>query len=181
MNYKECPKCGVAPEPCGKESGLPDANQNSPKRDAKPHGLSINQDREKSKGNLLRDLRLSKNIQAKEMVTTVCGLCPKYDEVLQSKCEHGDEYGIDLRADAMEALLEKYAPAELERERMRRSDRHRLKCKVCCRLRDAEYAELMKYIVEDGFDTTQAWLALYIRAYLKAKKEKNKKEQKDND
>lgn len=164
-----------------KENGLPEPNRNSPKRNTKPRNSSINQDDKKIKGKTLQDLRLSKNLLAIEMVTTVRELYPKYDKFLQSKCERGDEYGIDLRADAMKALLEKYAPEELERERRLRSDRHRLKRRVCCRLEDAEYAELVKRIGEDGFDTMQAWLAFKIRAYLRAKNKKNKKEQKNND
>ena len=174
MLYRQCPKCGASLDPgekcdCEKENGLPDANQNSPKRDTESHSVSIAQKSEKIKVNPLRDLRISKNIPAKEMVKTVRALYPKYDKMLQSKCEHGDEYGIDLKSKAIDALLVKYAPELLAQVKHRRDGCHRLKCKVSCRLEDDEYAELVKRIKEDGFDTMQAWLAFKIRAYLKSK------------
>jgi hypothetical protein len=174
MLYKECPLCGATLDPeekcdCVKEKGLPDANQNSPKRDTKSHDISIAQKNRKIKSNPLRDLRISKNLSAKEMVLTVRALYPKFDKMLQSHCEHGEEYGIDLKTKAMDALLAKYAPELLAKEKHRRDGCHRLKCKVSCRLEDDEYAELVKRIKEDGFDTMQAWLAFKIRAYLKSK------------
>lgn len=103
------------------------------------------------------------------MVLTVRTLYPKFDKMLQSKCEHGEEYGIDLKTKAMDALLAKHAPELLAQVKHRRDGCHRLKCKVSCRLEDNEYAELVKRIKEDGFDTMQAWLAFKIRAYLKSK------------
>ena len=174
MFYKECPICGAALDPgekcdCQKENGLPDANQNSPKQDAKSRSVSIARKSEKIKSNPLRDLRISKNLPAKDMVLTVRTLYPKFDKMLQSKCEHGEEYGIDLKTKAMDALLAKYAPELLTQVKHRRDGCHRLKCKVSCRLEDDEYAELVKRIKEDGFDTMQAWLAFKIRAYLKSK------------
>jgi len=104
------------------------------------------------------------------MVDTVKVLFPKYDKMLQSKCEHGEEYGIDLKSKALDALLEKYAPELLEKERHRRNGCHRLKCQVACRLEDDEYAELIKAVKDDGFDTMQSWLTFSIRKYLKSKK-----------
>ena len=157
-----------------KEKGSPDTNQNDPGKDTKSKSpISISQKSEKSNINQLRDLRISKNIPAKEMVLTVRALFPKYDKMLQSKCEHGDEYGIDIKLKAMDVLLEKYAPELLAKEKHRRDGCHRLKCKVMCRLEDDEYAALVKRIKEDGFDTMQAWLAWIIRNYLKKGSQKN--------
>lgn len=179
MLYRECPICGAALDPgekcdCEKENGLPDANQNSPKRDTESHQFSIAQKTEKIKSNPLRDLRLSKNLPQTEIVLTVRTLYPKFDKTLQSKCEHGEEYGINLKTKAMDALLAKYAPELLAKEKHRRDGCHRLKCKVMCRLEDEEYAELVKRIKKDGFDTMQAWLAFKIRAYLKSKPTESK-------
>ena len=55
--------------------------------------------------NDLRQLRLMCGAPVKDMVEVVRALYPKYDKVIQSKVEHGDEYGIQLRPDAMRALL----------------------------------------------------------------------------
>lgn len=174
MQYKTCPICGAALDPgekcdCEKEIGLPDANQNSPMRDDTSHGASLAQKAQRIKSNPLRDLRLSKNLPVKDMVMTVRDIFPKYDKMLQSKCEHGDVYGIDIKTKAMDVLLAKYAPELLVKEKHRRDGCHRLKRKVMCRLEDEEYDELVKRIKEDGFDTMQAWLTYKIRAYLKTK------------
>lgn len=40
----------------------------------------------------LRELRIEKQIPAKEMVAVVQTLYPKYDKTVQSKCENGDTY-----------------------------------------------------------------------------------------
>lgn len=53
----------------------------------------------------LRELRLSKQIPAKDMVAVVQAIYPKYDKTVQSKCENGDAYGVSLRPDAMAAAL----------------------------------------------------------------------------
>ena len=45
----------------------------------------------------LRELRLSKQIPAKDMVAVVQAIYPKYDKTVQSKCENGDAYGVSLR------------------------------------------------------------------------------------
>lgn len=175
MEYRECPCCGAVLDPgeiceCQKENGLPDANQTSPADSKATTANSISQEKLQVKMNPLRELRVTRNLAAKDMVTTVQNLYPLYDKTLQSKCER-DEYGIDLKPKAMDALLEKYAPELLEKERHQRDGRHRLKKKVMCRLTDEEYAALKKRIKEDGFDTMQAWLAYTIRRYLKAPKE----------
>ena len=58
----------------------------------------------------LRELRLSKQIPAKDMVAVVQAIYPKYDKTVQSKCENGDAYGVSLRPDAMAALYSHFAP-----------------------------------------------------------------------
>lgn len=176
-----CPYCGANLDPgekCDcqekKENGLPDANQTSPMRDDKSHIPNITQKKTKVKANPLRDLRISKNLSAKDMVCTVRVLYPKYDRMLQSKCEHGDEYGVDIKVKALYALFEKFAPERLAREKYIRGGCHRLSCKVMCRLEDDEYEELKERVKEDGFDTMQEWLSSMIRAYLRSKPKKQK-------
>lgn len=58
----------------------------------------------------LRELRLSKQIPAKDMVAVVQAIYPKYDKTVQSKCENGEAYGVSLRPDAMAALYAHFAP-----------------------------------------------------------------------
>ncbi len=174
MLYKICPSCGSNLDPgeecdCRKENGLPDANQNSPRRGSESLIGSIAQNTEKVKPNLLRELRISKKIPAREIVATVRDLYPKYDKMLQSKCERGEKYGIELRADAMDALFEKYAPERSGASKRKRRDGHRLTRKISCRLEDDEYDHLIACIKDDGFDQMQAWLSFMVRMYLKTK------------
>lgn len=114
----------------------------------------------------LRELRLSRQIPAKDMVAVVQGIYPKYDKTMQSKCERGGEYGIQLRPDAMEAILVKLAPDWLAAKKRKRGGRHRLTCRISCRLEDGEYALLQQLVKADGFDTMQDWLADTVRRYL---------------
>lgn len=113
----------------------------------------------------LRQLRLSKQIPAKDMVSVVQSLYPKYDKTVQSKCENGDAYGVCLRTDAMKALYTKFAPEMLK---AKKSD-HRLKCRISCRLEDADYEALQRNIKADGYATMQDFLTDMIRRYNKQK------------
>lgn len=60
--------------------------------------------------NELRELRLKKQLPAKEMVEVVRSIYPKFDKPLLSKCENGGVYGVQLKADAMKALRVAYCP-----------------------------------------------------------------------
>lgn len=114
----------------------------------------------------LRELRLSQQLPAKEMVAVVQRLYPKYDKTMQSKCERGDEYGIKIQPDALDALYSEFAP-ELREKRKRKKDGHRLTCRISCRIKDDEYKALQHRISEEGFKDMQSWLADMVRAYIK--------------
>lgn len=177
MYFNECPICGAHLDPgekcdCEKEKGLSDANQHSPKEAGASSPHSIARSSKKVKPNPPHDLRVRKDLSIKEMVVTVRELYPRYDRFLQSKCEHGDEYGVDLRYDAFDALLAKFDPEALERARYIRGGRHKLRHKVMCRLTDSEYDDLMALLESKGTITIQAWLAALIRdAIIEFKKE----------
>ena len=66
----------------------------------------------------LRELRLSKQIPAKDMVAVVQQIYPKYDKTVQSKCENGEIYGVSLRPDAMAALYAHFAPEVVEQRQV---------------------------------------------------------------
>ena len=74
----------------------------------------------------LRELRLSKQIPAKDMVAVVQQIYPKYDKTVQSKCENGEIYGVSLRPDAMAALYAHFAPEVVEQRKAAKKDAHRL-------------------------------------------------------
>jgi len=115
----------------------------------------------------LRELRISRQLPAKDMVSVVRDLYPKYDKTMQSKCERGNEYGIQIKQDAMNALLAKFAPELLNAKK--KKDGHRLTCRISCRLEDEEYKTLKKYVKAEGFDTMQAWLTHKVRQYIRRK------------
>lgn len=117
----------------------------------------------------LRELRISRQLPAKEMVSVVKEIYPKYDKTMQSKCERGDEYGIRIRQDALEALYAKFDPEKLKKDKKKR-DGHRLKCRISCRLPDEVYAELQQFIKEEGFKTMQDWLTHTVEKYIQRKR-----------
>ena len=80
----------------------------------------------------LRELRVTKQIPAKDMVAVVQSLYPKYDKTVQSKCENGEAYGVTIRPDAMTALYERFAPERLEPPKRTRHGQHRLTCRISC-------------------------------------------------
>lgn len=116
--------------------------------------------------NDLRELRLRCQIPAKDMVAVVQELYPKYDKTMQSKCERGAEYGVDLRHDAMEALYRRFDPAALEARRQKKNSGHRLTCRISARLEDADYRALQQHIQADGYQTMQDWLTDIVRQYI---------------
>lgn len=123
----------------------------------------------------LRDLRISRKLPAKDMVEVVKDIYPKYDKTMQSKCERGDEYGIQIRHDAMDALYARFDPQRLDKLKKKKEDGHKYTCRISCRLEDAQYSLLLQFIKEEGFRTMQDWLATMVRQYL-AEKAQTKEE-----
>lgn len=114
----------------------------------------------------MRELRLSKQIPAKDMVAVVQAIYPKYDKTVQSKCENGDAYGVSLRPDAMAALYAHFAPELVESRKTAKKDAHRLTCRISARLETADYEELQRLIAAEGYATTQDWLTATVRRYI---------------
>ena len=120
----------------------------------------------------LRSLRLAKNLPVRDMVEVIKPIYPKFDKTIQSKCENGDAYGIELRKDAMEALYIAFDPEGLIKKR-KKKDFHRLNCRISCRLEDAEYEKLKRLVEAAGYPTMQDWLSAMVRQYLQKAGEEN--------
>ena len=116
--------------------------------------------------NELRQLRLSKQIPAKEMVDVVRKRYPKYDKTVQSKCENTQDYGTVLASDAMEALYKHFGAKPPEPPKATRHGKHRYSCRITCRLPDADYAALQQRIKAEGYATMQDWLTDIVNRYL---------------
>ena len=116
--------------------------------------------------NSLKELRLKKQIPAKEMVALVQTIYPKYDMTSQSKCENTDAYGICLPQKAMKALYAKYDPDGNVRKHLRTADQHRLQDRLHGRITAEEAAQLQRQLAADGYDTVQDWLTDVVRGYI---------------
>lgn len=117
----------------------------------------------------LASLRTVKGIPVREMVEVVQTIYPKYDKIIQSKCEHGKEYGIRIRDDAFHALLQKFAPEIMKR---RNHDRKRNANRIQARLTEPVARQLHKALAEDGY-SVQGWIEKQVYAYLEGRCKKN--------
>lgn len=59
--------------------------------------------------NELRKIRVEGNIPMKQIVDIVRAVFPKFDKPLLSKCEHSNQYGIELTVEAMNIVREEIA------------------------------------------------------------------------
>jgi len=119
--------------------------------------------------NDLASLRAAKGIPVRDMVEVVQTIYPKYDKIIQSKCEHGKEYGIQIRDDAFHALLQKFAPEIMKR---RHCDRKRNANRIQARLTEPVAQQLHKALAEDGY-SVQGWIEERVYAYLEGRCKKN--------
>ena len=114
----------------------------------------------------LRDLRITKQLAGKDIVAVVQKMYPKFDKTMLSKSEQGNKYGVTIRRDAMDALIEAFAPNEKATIKKRRAGGHRLTRRITCRLENEEYDLLQQVIKADGYKTTQDWLTEIVRQHI---------------
>ena len=123
----------------------------------------------------LRHLHFSCNVPARELVSTVQTIFPKFDKTVLSKAENADKYGVEIGREAMKLLWETYAPEEYEK-RKRHMDGHKLTKRLYCRLDDEAYEEFITRSREDGFKDSNECLTALIREYLSKNHEKENRE-----
>lgn len=112
--------------------------------------------------NLLRCMRVERGIPVRDMVEVVAAIYPRYDKVLHSKCEHGEEYGVRLMADAERTLREHFRLSGPDApHRPRRSK----PCRVQVRLTEAAYRLLQQAISRSGA-TMQSLIEGLILDYI---------------
>lgn len=110
----------------------------------------------------IRELRTKRSIPVADIVEVVAAGYPKFDRYLLSKVEHGDEYGIRLRDDAMATLMTKFAP---EQRKHRSRDRHNKAKRVQARLSDDVYSRLQRTVAANNI-TIQSLLEQLILNYI---------------
>ncbi len=113
--------------------------------------------------NPLRELRLSKEIPAADMVTIVKELFPGYNKSLQSKCERTQYYGIQLCGEAMQALYQAYD------HKKSKPPNRKNPCRLVCRVSVEDYNRVKALMERQGYSTVQDWLYTLIKKYLKEK------------
>lgn len=115
--------------------------------------------------NELKELRLSSGIPVKEMVKVVRERYPKYDKTLQSKCER-DEYGVELRTDALEDLRRVFGGADGLPKKASKHGKHKLTNRIYARLTKSDFERLQLQMRQDGYATVQDWVTAMVKRYL---------------
>ena len=115
----------------------------------------------------LRKLRLDLQLPAKDIVAVVQRLYPSFDKSMLSKSENGDKYGVTLKRDAVDAIVDEFAPEAKKAIAHRRNGYHRLTCRITCRLENDEFDLLQQLIKDAGYKTTQDWLSDMVKQYIK--------------
>lgn len=120
--------------------------------------------------NELKQLRLSTGLPAKELVTVVKTLYPKYDKTMQSKAENTQDYGVILAPDAMRLLRKPFgvsnSPKTEKSPEQKKRGHHRFTCRISCRLPDRDYERLQHRMYADGYTTIQNFLTTLVKEYL---------------
>lgn len=123
------------------------------------HGIIV----PKGNGIVKREI-LKKSLEkapAKDLVTAVQTVYPKYDKTLQSKVTSG-EYGIEWTDKAAQAVAELVLNGA-----QKKKDTHRYSKRISARLPDKMHARLLRVIGERGFESVQSWLIYIVTDYLR--------------
>lgn len=116
--------------------------------------------------NELTKLRRNRNIPASEIVSIVRRFYPSFDKTMLSKCENGEKYGILLKPNVMDTILDELAPESREVIKRRIRGGHRLTHRIHARLEESDYTKLQQYQKRDGYKTMQDLLADLIKKYI---------------
>lgn len=117
----------------------------------------------------LRDLRMISKATPQEMVDIVRVRYPKYDRTLQSKCEHTDDYGVELTYPAFRELVIRLLGKDEWAKYKKRTDGHRNQNRITIRMDSETFRRFMAQIHQDGYDTVQSWGLELILAYINAR------------
>ena len=134
----------------------------------KPSKTIVPRNASEIKKNFLNELR--ETIRANDVVSVVCEAFPGYDKFLERKVENGDYYGIELRCEAIDALVKAFCPEKAEEVKRQRNGRHRFSKRISARLPDEMFHKLTSQIKREGFSSMQSWLIHIVTEYLKEAK-----------
>jgi len=120
----------------------------------------------------LEYLRNSKGVANKVLVDAIKIKFPGFDKSLLSKVTRSDQYGVTLRREVIDSLVEEFAPDAKERVKRRRDGYHRLTHRIMCRLEESVYIELQQAQIASGHDTMQSYVADILKSHLENERRK---------
>lgn len=94
-----------------------------------------------------------------KIISTVREIHPKFNEDLYDKCTDTD-YGICIRTDAARMIVSRFIA-----ESDRKSDEHKWKKRISCRLPDDEYKVIREAMLKSGFTTFQEFIRFVLKTY----------------
>ncbi|MBQ8971659.1 MAG: hypothetical protein IJ074_01065 [Clostridia bacterium] len=127
----------------------------------------------------LKDMIHRRSIPLMDITEVVKTIYPKCDKTLISKCANGNEYGIQLRKDALAALKAHFREtAQIAQNRPQQGGRAKPK-RIYCRLTEGSYAALQRLISRSGL-TMQGFIENLILNELKKEEEKKHDESRED-
>ena len=178
VKFKTCPDCKSSLDhgekcDCKKKETAPMPRGQSQRKKSTTHILSTESSSVNPTAAVdLSDLIFPTPVMDKELVAAVQEAHGKYDKTLHSKCKRGEDYGIQLRPSAIDAICRKLGakvPTDMPAQvvtKLRKPDNRTLPCRITCRLSEDEYGMLQLLIRRDGHATMQDWLLQYVRQYI---------------
>jgi hypothetical protein len=99
--------------------------------------------------NRLRAVRQVSGMSPKQLITEIKKIYPRYDKTLQSKCEHTDDYGVQLAESTLKALEKRF--------RVKKPKANRAKpYQITVRFEFGEY-QLLQFVLGQKGTSTQGF------------------------
>jgi len=111
-------------------------------------------------------LRVENQLKSNDIVAVVQKHYPSFDKTMLSKCERGDKYGVSIKPNVMDAIIEELVPDSQEAIKRRLRGGHRLTCKVTARLENEDYAVLQQLRERNGYLTMQDLISDLVQTYI---------------
>lgn len=108
----------------------------------------------------IKQFRISRGVEVKDMVSVLRDYYPGYDKSLQSKVENPDKYGVRLLEEAEGLLLGEFAQKPSAPPR---PSGHKLHRRVQARLTEHDYGLLQLLKERYGYPTMQITLTTLIK------------------
>lgn len=109
--------------------------------------------------NRLKAVRQASGLSPRQLVADIRQTFPRYDKTLHSKCEHTEDYGVQLDNRALKALEKRYG---LTRARENRTKPMR----ITVRFESGQYSQLQRALEVRGLTAQSYALRAIMRAVI---------------